>query len=443
MTIRTVVALGALLAVTAGVAVVTVLAGPIVAGESEAFWPAWRGPLATGVAPEADPPLTWSESENVRWKVEVPGRGAGSPIVWQDRVYLLTAVPVGVTEPAQHVGLHPDRSHRFMVIAYDRADGSVVWEQVAREEQPHEGAHPENGTWASGSPVTDGTYLYAYFGSRGLYCYDLEGRLVWQRDFGNKQMRREFGEGTSPALSGDTIVIVWDHLGDSFVIALDARTGEERWRAARDEIDTWATPAIVEHGGRRQVVVGAMNRIVSYDLETGDVVWESEGLTMNAIPSPVAADGFVYLTSGFRGNSFKAVRLEGAADDISGTASVVWTLDRDTPYVPSPLLYDEILYLLKSNSGILSAFDAKTGDAHYRLQRLPRLPNVFASPVGAAGRVYIAGRDGRTLVIRHGPTFEVLSTNTLDDGFDASPAMADDEIYLRGNRFLYSIGGDS
>ena len=170
------------------------------------------------------------------------------------------------------------------------------------------------------------------------------------------------------------------------------------------------------------MIVGAMNRIVSYDLETGDEVWHSDGLTMNPIPSPVAADGFVYLTSGYRGNALKAIELDQAVGDITGSRAVAWTLDRDTPYVPSPLLYEDTLYILKSNSGILSAFDAKTGTPHYQVQRLPGVPNVFASPVAAGGRVYIPGREGTTLVIRHGPTFEVLATNTLDDGFDASPS---------------------
>ena len=409
-------------------------------GTSEQFWPTWRGPLATGVADEADPPTEWSETTNIRWKVDVPGRGSSSPIVWGDRVFVLTAVPVGLDGGGDEGGLYPDRVHRFSVIAYNRTDGSVAWERVAREEQPHEGAHRQNGTWASGSAVTDGEHLFAYFGSRGLYCYDLDGELVWQTDFGNKRMRNQFGEGTTPALGGDTVVVVWDHQGDSFVVALDKYTGAERWRVARDEIDSWATPLIVEHAGEHQVVVGAMNRIMSYDLATGDVVWQSDGLTMNPIPSPVAGDGFVYLTSGYRGNALKAIRLDQASGDITGTSAIAWSLDRDTPYVPSPLLYDTTLYVLKSNSGILSAFDAKTGTPHYQRQRLPHVPNVFASPVGAGGRVYVAGRDGTTLVIRHGPIFEVLATNTLDDGFDASPAVVGNEIYLRGYRSLYAIG---
>ena len=432
--------LGRITAISGTVLLVTWCSEGLAQDKSDGYWPTWRGPNISGVAPVSNPPIHWSETTNIRWKVEVPGRGSASPVIWDNRVFVLTAVPAGSKRTLpQSVGLDADRVHEFTVIAYDRLDGSVIWKDVAREEQPHEGAHRQNGSWASGSAVTDGEHLFAYFGSRGLYCYTLEGDLIWETDFGDKRMRNEFGEGTTPALAGDTLVIVWDHLGDSFVVALDKRTGVERWRVERDEIDTWATPLIVEHEGRSQVVVGAMKRIVSYDLETGRVVWHSDGLTMNPIPSPVAANGFVYLTSGYRGNALKAIRLDQASGDITGTSAIAWSLDRDTPYVPSPLLYDDILYVLKSNSGILSAFEAKGGRPHYQAQRLPHISNVFASPVGAADRVYITGRDGTTVVLRHGAEFEVLSTNVLEERFDASPAIAGDELYLRGARHLYSI----
>jgi len=216
-------------------------------------------------------------------------------------------------------------------------------------------------------------------------------------------------------------------------------TGKELWRVERQEIDSWATPLVVEQDGRAQVVTSGMNKVRSYDLETGTLVWEGPGLTMNPIPSPVYEDGIVIATSGFRGNSLRAIRVADAKGDISTTNAQVWSLDHDTPYVPSPLLYDGVVYLLKTNFGILSAYDAKTGTPHYTLQRLDGVPNVFASPVGARGRVYISGREGTTLVIKQGGTYEVLAKNGLDDGFDASPALVDGEIYLRGYRYLYSI----
>ena len=404
----------------------------------------WRGPLGTGVAPDADPPLEWSEKKNVKWKVEIPGRGSSSPVIWGDRIFLLTAIPAGLAPDEQHKprgGVNPRIAHEFKVLAINRADGKVVWERVAKQETPHEASHQDNGTWASASAVTDGQHVIASFESRGIFCYDMNGTLVWQKDLGDKQMRNEFGEGSTPALHGNTLIVVWDHFvpGESFVVALDKRTGEERWRVKRDEIDTWATPAIVEEGGRTHVIVPGMNRLRSYDLATGAVLWETAGLTMNPIPSPVAGEGMVFATSGFRGNSLKAIRLAGAKGDITSTPNVVWTLDRDTPYVPSPLLYNGVLYILKTNNGLLSAFDAQSGKPHYQVQRLEKAPNVFASPVGAAGRVYIPGRDGTTVVLKHGPSFEILAENPLDDGFDASPAVVDRELYLRGYRFLYRI----
>ena len=427
------------------------------APDAERYWGQWRGPEANGVARHADPPLTWSEAHNVAWKVDVPGRGSASPIVWGDKVFLLTAEPFGAPAPPAVQPQAPPqprerggrgrrrdaqeiRAQRFMVIAFDRDTGGVVWQHVAREALPHEGYQQPNGSYAAGSAVTDGERLYAFFGSWGLYAYDLDGGLLWEVDLGDRYMRNAFGEGTTPALHGDTLVVTWDHIGgQSFVAALDARTGEERWRSNRDEIDTWATPLVVEHGGRAQVVTPAMNRVYAYDLETGETVWRSRGTTMNAIPSPVHADGIVYVTAGYRGSNLQAIRLADARGDIADTGAVVWQLDRDTPYVPSPLLYDDALYLLKSNDGILSAFDPRTGAPHYALQRVEGVPNVFASPVGAAGRVYIAGRDGATAVIRQGPRYEVLAVNRLDDGFDASPAVVEDELFLRGSRYLYKI----
>jgi outer membrane protein assembly factor BamB len=400
-------------------------------------WPAWRGPAANGVSTTAKPPTEWSESKNVRWKVEIPGRGSASPIVWRDRVYVLTAVPAGAELAASHTATKA--RNRYVVMALERKTGKTVWERTAREEEPHEGTHNQFGTWASSSAITDGDVLIASFESRGIYGYDLTGKKLWEVDLGDKRMRNEFGEGTTPALYKDRVFLVWDHQGESFIVALDKRTGKELWRTNRDEIDSWATPLVVEANGKAQVVTSGMRRVRSYDTETGALVWEMAGLTMNPIPSPVFGDGIVYLMSGFRGNSLKAVRVADAKGDITNTPAVVWTFDRDTPYVPSPLLYDGILYFLKGNTGVLSAFDAKSGKPHYQLQRIEGVPNVFASPVGADGRVIVLGQDGGAVVLRHGPSYQVLATNKLDDKFDASPALTGGDLYLRGYRYLYCI----
>lgn len=433
------------------VAVMTVLAGleagaqvPARSGAPAAgrFWPQWRGPFANGVSATAKPPLEWSETKNIRWKVEIPGRGTGTPVVWENQIFLTTAIPAGAALASSHDprgGMTPRALHQFKVLSIDRQTGRTLWERLVREEVPHEATQQENGTWASSSAITDGEHVIASFESRGLYAFDMKGTPIWQTDLGDKEMRNEFGEGSTPVLHGRHLVVVWDHQGQSFIAALDKRTGQELWRVNRQEIDTWATPLVVDVAGRPQVVTSGMNKIRSYDLDTGTVVWESPGTTMNPIPSPVHHDGMVFVMSGFRGNNLKAISLAGAKGDLTNSGHIVWSADRDTPYVPSPLLYDGVLYFLKTNNGLLSAFDAKTGKPHYQVQRLEQAPNVFSSPVGAAGRVYIAGRDGTTVVLQHGPAFKLLAANTLDDGFDASPALVDDEIILRGYRHLYSI----
>jgi outer membrane protein assembly factor BamB len=406
------------------------------------FWGQWRGPQASGVSTTAKPPTEWGESKNVRWKVEIPGRGTSTPVIWGDRVYVLTAAPAGVELAASHDARGTRGQivpHRMMVMALDRKTGKTVWERVAKEVTPHEGYHNQFGTWASSSAVTDGEVLIASFESRGIYAYDMNGKPLWDVDLGDKQMRNQFGEGSTPALYKDRIVVVWDHQGESFIAALDKKSGKELWRQKREEIDSWGTPLVVEHGGRAQVITGATRGIRSYDVQTGEIVWQTAGLTANPIPSPVHLDGLVILMSGYRGNSIKAIKLAEAKGDITDTPAIAWTYDRDTPYVPSPLLYGEILYFLKGNTGVLSAFDAKSGKPHYALQRIDAVPNVFASPVGADGKVIILGQDGAAAVLKHGTSYAVIATNKLEDKFDASPALVDNELYLRGYRYLYCV----
>ena len=417
------------------------------------YWPQWRGPQATGVSPAGNPPLEWGEGRNIRWKVEIPGKGSASPIVWGDRIYLTSAIQTGKSAPPPKppAGGQPSSGRRwhgprgiqpspqdFVVLALDRRDGRIIWQRTANQSTPHEGHH-QDGTFASNSAVTDGEHVYAFFGSRGIFCFDLDGNLKWKKDLGDMRSRLGFGEGSSPVLYGDKLIIPWDHEDQSFITALDKRSGEEIWRTNRDESTAWATPIVVEQGDQAQVITSATKRVRSYDLESGELIWESSGMTANTIPSPVYSDGMVYVTSGFRGNALQAIRLAEAKGDISGSQAIAWTYDRDTPYVPSPLLYRGQLYILKRNNGILTVFDARTGETHYGPQRLEGIQGVYASPVGAAGRVYVTSREGTTLVIRQGKEFKVLATNTLDDSFDASMAIVDDAIYMRGEKHLYCI----
>jgi outer membrane protein assembly factor BamB len=435
---------------------------------SPANWPAWRGPLASGVAPDAHPPIRWSESENVQWKVSIPGRGTSTPVIWGDQVFILTAVPTGPEAAAEASeaggpptdrpdrpdrprrggpggpgggagGMvdRPTRAQQFTVISFDRKTGKQRWMHSPRTQLPHEGHHKDHG-FASASPVTDGQHLIVSFGSFGLYGYDLKGKLLWEKDLGDMRTRNSFGEGSSPALDGNTVVVLWDHEGDDFIVALDKRTGRELWRQHRDEPTGWCTPLIVSHGGRKQVIVNGTHKVRSYDLQDGKLLWECGGQTVNAIPSAVSAGDRVFLMSGYRGNALQALRLDRSGD-LTGTDGIVWSHAKSTPYVPSPLLVGNTLYFLSNNSAMLSAFDAGSGKAHFEAERLEGLNGVYASPVAADGRVYVVGRDGNTAVLRQGNALEVLAKNRLDDGFDASPAIVGKQLFLRGRQSLYCI----
>lgn len=410
-------------------------------------WPHWRGPLGTGVAPGGSPPIRWSEEQNLRFKTPLPGLGHSTPVIWGDRIFLTTAEPHGKPVEAHrdhdhddgaHDNLPPERRLRFIVMAIDRRDGRVLWKRTVRDAVPREGTH-ETGSWASASPVTDGRHLWASFGSNGLYCLNMKGKLVWERDLGPMRSRHGHGEGSSPALHGNTLVVNWDHQGDSFLIALDKRTGRQRWRVARDEITSWSTPLIVEHAGKVQVVVAATGRVRGYDLADGKVIWECAGLSRNVVASPVAADGRVFVANSYDWRKMLAIDLDRARGDITGTEAVLWSRDRDTPYVPSPLLLDGTLYFLKHNHGIWTAVDAATGTEHYGPERLPGMRSIFASPTAAAGRIYVVGRSGNAVVLAAGKRFEVLARNRLDDTFSASPVIVGDTLYLRGERHLYAL----
>jgi len=334
-------------------------------------WHQWRGPNADGTAPRGDPPIEWNESKNVKWKVEIPGEGKSTPIVWKNKIFVLTAIKTDQRakrrggsqdtgrdrrRPGRRPAAPPTDVYEFVVICLDRATGKQIWKRVANEAVPHEGRHA-TASFASPSPMTDGKRLYVSFGSRGLYCYDLAGTLKWKRDLGDMRIRNQFGEGASPVVHGDSLVQIWDHEGDSFIACLDAKTGQDRWRVARDEVTTWNTPLVVKHDGVTQVVINGKNRARSYDLATGKLLWECGGQASNPIACPVARDGVVYCMTGHRGYAVYAIPLS-ARGDITGTDRVVWKRDDSGPYVASPLLYDDLLYFSKSRNSILSCVDA-------------------------------------------------------------------------------------
>lgn len=410
------------------------------------FWPQWRGPHANGVSPHANPPIEWSEKKNVRWKVALPGKGHSSPIIFGDAIYLLAATPVGEAKtpvhdsaPGVHDSVPVTHTHQYVVLALSRKDGQTLWKKVVREEWPHEGGH-DTGSPASNSPVTDGELIYAFFGSRGLYCLDTNGATKWQAHLGKMQTLHAHGEGSSPVLHGNTLIVNWDHEGDSFLYAFDKRTGKQLWRVARDEKTSWSTPLVVEHEGKPQVIVSATKRVRGYDLASGTLLWECAGLTDNVVSSPVHYKGVVVSGNSYYSQAMLAIRLAGAKGDITGTSNVLWKLNRMTPYVSSPLLYDDTLYFLRHNQNILSHLDPITGQPHGEPLRLDGIrDHIFSSPVGAAGRIYVTGRDGVTVVLRHDRENATLAVNQLDDSFSSSAALVDRELYLRGEKFLYCI----
>lgn len=399
--------------------------------QSSAHWPQWRGPFFNGMA-RGDAPSAWSDTSNVKWKTEIPGRGYSTPAIWGDRIFVTTAIPTGS-------GAGPVVEHRFEVLSIDRKTGKVLWQRTAKTATPHEGYHRAYGSFASNSPVTDGKYIYVSFGSRGIYCYDFNGKLIWEKDPGvQMKMRLAFGEGSAPLLFGNSLFIVFDHEAESFMVALDKRNGKELWRVRREERSSWSTPLAVEHNGRTEIVVSATNRVRSYDPQTGKVLWESAGLGANVIPVPVHQNGVVYVMSGYRDPKLMAIKL-GRQGDLTGSDAIVWSHTRGLSYTASPVLYEGKLYVVTDN-GMISAFNATTGETYYAQTRLPKTYNLKASPVGANGKLYLATEDGDVVVVKMGEKFEVLATNHLTDQvFIATPVIAAGELYLRSQNTLFCI----
>lgn len=408
-------------------------------------WLSWRGPGNHGVSESANPPLEWSESENVAWKIEIEGAGVSSPIVVGDKVFLTTAVNTGEVDPSKPkpedqpdriFGIKfPNTSYQMVVLCLDRHTGKTLWRDVAATIVPHEGHH-KDASFASGSPVSDGERVYFFFGSGGLFAYDLAGKKIWAREMEPAKVGASLGEGSSPVVHDGKLVLVRDHAGQSTIEALNAATGETIWKKNRDEKNAWATPAIAEHDGITQVITTASKKVRSYDLENGEVIWEATGLTGNCTPCPVVLDKTAYVMSGYEGHALLAIPITGKGDV---TNSIVWRSDRGTPYVPSPLLYGDQLYFTQSNQGILTSLQTKDGSVAIERTRVPDLGDVYASPVGAQGRVYLTGRKGTTVVIEHGKQLKVLATNRLTENFHASPALAGNQIFLRGMRHLYCL----
>jgi outer membrane protein assembly factor BamB len=389
-------------------------------------WGHWRGDGGNGVSNDATPPTNWGPQQNIKWKTQIPGRGSSSPVVWDDRVFVTSAVPTS------------NSAFEFTVFCFDRNTGQQKWKKVATVGQPHEGTHSTNG-FASASPCTDGEHVYAQFGSRGLYCYTSDGQLVWSRsDFPQMTMRGTFGEGSSPTIAGDLLIVPCDHEGQSALYALNKLTGKTVWETKRDEPSCWATPFVMESDGKTQIIMNGQTFARAYDAENGKELWRCGGQTQRPVACAVGAEGVVYVGSGFRGSFLGAFRTSERGD-IESTDAVLWSVNRDTPDIASPLLSQGRLYYHKGKTGMLTCLDAETGTPHYTTTRVPGIKSTYASPVAAGGHVFVTGRSGTTVVLKDGNKFEVVANNTVGEPVDATPAIDGSELFIRGENHLFCI----
>jgi len=425
---------------------------------SDNDWPQWRGPDFNGMA-RGDAPTQWSATKNVKWKIDVPGKGHSTPVIWGDRIFLTTAVPTGAppaptpTPPPSDAqgqgggqggrrggfgrGGGPQAEHKFVTMCLDKNTGKVLWEHTAKVATPHEGHHQTYGSFASNSPVTDGKYVYVSFGSRGVYCYDFTGKLIWEKDLVKMTMFNQFGEGEAPVLHGDRLILNFDHEAGSFITVLDKTSGKEIWRTNRDEKTSWAAPLVVDFKGKKQIITSATSKVRSYDFDSGRLIWECAGLGRNVIPMPAYHDETVYVMSGYTNPKLMAIRL-GKEGDLTNTDAVLWSQTRGLSYTAAPVLHDGKFYTLTDN-GFLSCFNAKTGEPYYQQTRLTA-DSFKASPVGASGKLYLASESGNVYVVKMGEKFEVLATNTMEDQiFIASPVVVGGELFLRSQNRLYCI----
>jgi outer membrane protein assembly factor BamB len=422
------------------------------ASETSANWPQFRGPGSLGVAENPNLPDRWSTNENVEWKVDLTGRGWSSPVVWGDRVFVTTVVSEGEMEQPKK-GLYfggerkeiPKDTHHWLVLCLDLASGRELWRQKAHSGQPPNRLHVKN-TYASETPVTDGERVYAYFSNVGLFCYDMAGQRLWSTNWPPVKTRNGWGSAASPVLHGGRLFVVNDNDDNSFVVALDAKTGRQLWRVERDEKSNWATPYLWQNDKHTELITCGTKKVRSYDLD-GRLLWEFGGMSSIVIPTPFSRFGLLYVGSGYVGDKVRPLFAikPGAAGDISlkpgetNNDFIAWYQPTAAPYNPSPLVYDDYLYVL-FDFGFLSCHDARTGKEIYDKQRIRSEATSFtASPWAANGKIFALSEDGDTFAFQAGPEFKPLHKNSLDEMCMATPAIAGDRLLIRTLSKLYCL----
>jgi outer membrane protein assembly factor BamB len=421
-------------------------------------WPSFRGPNASGVALGHPTATTWDATKGtgVLWKTEIPGLAVSSPIVWGDTVYLTTAVSSDPKAVFRH-GLYGDvepsndvTKHSWRVLAIDKKTGKVRWERVAHEGIPKTKRHTKS-SQASCTPVTDGKVVVAWFGSEGLYAYDLAGKLLWKQDLGRVDAGwffdpdYEWGAASSPVIYKDLVILQVDRQKDSFVAAYRLKDGTEAWRTAREEIPSWGTPTVYQGPPRDELVTHATKFIRAYDPATGKELWRLGPNSEITTPTPIVAHGLVYVTNGYGGiQPIYAIKPGGNGDlTLQGEATssdhIAWSTRRGGPYTPTPVVYEDLLYVV-TNNGVLSAYDAKTGERAYQ-ERVAGKGGAFsASLVAADGKIYVTSEDGDVFVVKAGRKPEWLATNPMGEVLMATPAISDGVLYVRGMAHLFAIG---
>ena len=430
------------------------VAAPTLGAEADANdWPGFRGADGSGIARSGPGPAADLDLDrNLLWKTKVEGRGHSSPVVSGGRVFLTTAIAGDVIPgagPPEHTFAgrpfhHPqatdgNRRHTMKVIAFDADEGDLLWSRTAYEGRVYDDRHSDS-SYASPTPVTDGERVYAYFGSEGVYAYTVDGAPVWERDIGDIKTVG-LGVGTSPVLHEGLLIILADEDSgdDSFIVALDALTGEEVWKRDRSVRASWATPIVVEHEEQKQLLTTGNEYVIAYDPADGAELWRARGLGNNVIHTPMTVGGLAVFSTGHPGKLVFAIRLDSRGDLTGSNAPRVWTYRKGTGYVPSNLLYDGLLYLT-NDGGVITCLDARTGDVVYEGGRLPIRGRYSASMVGGGGRILMVNTDGDAALFRAGREHEVLGSFSLGESVWATPAIVGDRLYVRGREHLFALG---